>query len=167
DTVYDFSQADVVLALDADFLVGMPGSLRYAREFIDRRRVALHGPKMNRLYVVESAMTLAGASADHRLPLRASDVEHFARAVAERLGVEVDGGRQHAIHGVPDVWLATVVKDLQEHSGASLVIAGEGQPAIVHALVHAINRQLDDVGKTVRYIEPVEVEPADQLASLA
>src|SRR6185437_7514543 len=129
DTVYDFSQADVVLALDADFLVGMPGSLRYAREFIDRRRVALHGPKMNRLYVVESAMTLAGASADHRLPLRASDVEHFAR-------------------GVPDVWLATVVKDLQEHSGASLVIAGEGQPAIVHALVHAINRQLDDVGKT-------------------
>jgi molybdopterin-containing oxidoreductase family iron-sulfur binding subunit len=167
DTVYDFSRADVVLSLDADFLAGLPGSLRYAREFIDRRRVAVHGPKMNRLYVVESAMTLAGANADHRLPLRAGDVEQFARAVAERAGVEVDGGRPDAIRGVPEVWLATVVKDLQAHPGASLVIAGEGQPAIVHALAHAINRQLDNVGKTLRYIEPVEAEPTDQSASLA
>ena len=167
ETIYDFSAADVVLALDADFLVGMPGSLPYARKFIDRRRVASNGPRMNRLYAVESAMTVTGAYADHRLPLRASDVEHFARAVAERLGVKVDGGRQHAVHGVPDVWLATVVKDLEQNAGACLVIAGEGQPAVLHALAHAINRQLQNVGKTVRYAEPVEPNPTDQLASLS
>src|SRR5437868_880444 len=38
DTIYHFDKADVVLALDAEFLAGMPGSLRYARDFIDRRR---------------------------------------------------------------------------------------------------------------------------------
>ena len=40
ETIYHFDQADIVLALDAEFLAGMPGSLRYAREFIDRRRIA-------------------------------------------------------------------------------------------------------------------------------
>ena len=167
ETIYDFSAADVVLALDADSLVGMPGSLRYARKFIDRRRVATGGPQMNRLYAVESMLTVTGANADHRLPLRASDVEHFARAVAERLGLEVEGGRQHAVHGVPDLWLTTVVKDLEQSAGACLVVAGEGQPAIVHALAHAINRHLGNVDKTVRYLEPVEANPVDQLSSLS
>ena len=46
------------------------------------------------------------------------------------------------------------------------MIAGDGQPAAVHALVHAINRSLGNVGSTVEYIPPVEAEPVDQLASL-
>ena len=55
DTIYDFSQAEVILSLDADFLFGMPGSLRYARQFADARRVATEGSRMSRLYAVESA----------------------------------------------------------------------------------------------------------------
>src|SRR5207249_5845880 len=35
-------------------------------------------------------------------------------------------------------WITAVVRDLQSHSGKSIVIAGEWQPPIVHALVHAI-----------------------------
>ena len=37
--VYDFQQADVVLSLDADFLAAGPGHLRYANDFMERRRV--------------------------------------------------------------------------------------------------------------------------------
>ncbi len=33
--VYDFSKADVVLSLDADFLQCSPGNLRYAADFMD------------------------------------------------------------------------------------------------------------------------------------
>ncbi len=36
--VYDFRKADVVLSLDADFLQCSPGSLRYAADFMARRR---------------------------------------------------------------------------------------------------------------------------------
>jgi molybdopterin-containing oxidoreductase family iron-sulfur binding subunit len=173
DTIYHFDKADVVLSLDAEFLAGMPGSVRYARDFVDRRRVARTDaaagaapPTMSRLYAVESTPGLTGAAADHRLPLRASDVEELARALAARLSVAVAGDNSQAPRNVPADWLTALVADLESHRGDSLVIAGDGQPAAVHALVHAINRQLENVGQTVEYVAPVEVEPVDQLTSL-
>ena len=44
---------------------------------------------MNRLYIVEAAPSNTGAVADHRLPIKASDVEGFARAVAAGLGAPI------------------------------------------------------------------------------
>ncbi len=173
ETVYHFDRADVVLSLDADFFTGMPGSVRYAREFMNRRRVTERDAKpsgtpqsMNRLYAVESTPGLVGAVADHRLPLRAADVEGLARQVAADLGAKVAEVQKPAVANVPADWLKAVVSDLKAHRGKSLVLAGEGQPAVVHALAHAINRALDNVGQTVEYVEPVEAEPIDQLASL-
>ena len=37
--IYDFRRVDVVLSLDCDFLAGHPWSVRYARDFADRRRI--------------------------------------------------------------------------------------------------------------------------------
>jgi molybdopterin-containing oxidoreductase family iron-sulfur binding subunit len=68
--------------------------------------------------------------------------------------------------GKTDQWLAAVVKDLTAHRGRCLVLVGPGQPASVHALVHAINDSLGNVGQTLNYIEPVEARPENQLASL-
>ena len=39
---------------------------------------------MNRLYVVEPAPSMTGATADHRLPVRASEIEAFARGAVYR-----------------------------------------------------------------------------------
>ena len=41
--VYDFTKADVVLSLDADFLACEPGTVRYRRDFAARRRVRAGG----------------------------------------------------------------------------------------------------------------------------
>ncbi|MDB5385257.1 MAG: molybdopterin oxidoreductase, iron-sulfur binding subunit [Planctomycetaceae bacterium] len=173
ETIYHFDRADVVLTLDAEFLTNMPGNLRYAREFMDHRRLARTTVpsgnskiEMNRLYAVESTPGLTGAAADHRLPLRASEIEGLTRALAARLGVEVTGSIKDAPNGIPKDWFATLIADLHAHQGSSLVIAGDGQPSHVHALVHAINRQLKNVGRTVEYIPPVAAEPVDQLGSL-
>ena len=57
-------------------------------------------------------------------------------------------------------------RDLKENAGASLVIAGEEQPASVHALAHAMNQALGNVGKTVVYTDPVEAAPQNQLEAL-
>jgi Fe-S-cluster-containing dehydrogenase component len=165
ETRLQLDGADVILSLDADFLACGPGSLRHARDFARRRSVAGERPNMNRLYVVEGTPTVTGAKADHRLPIRAGDVEAFARAVAAGIGVQVQGGdgelaRTHA------AWLAAVARDLQDHRGASVVIAGERQPAAVHALAHAMNHALGNVGRTVVYTDPVEAGPTDQMASL-
>src|SRR5580698_4852118 len=73
ETRYDFSKADVIVSLDADFLyAGFPGSARYIRDFAARRNP---DGNMNRLYVIESTPSSTGMKVDHRLPVGASDLE--------------------------------------------------------------------------------------------
>jgi molybdopterin-containing oxidoreductase family iron-sulfur binding subunit len=165
NTVYNFAQADRILALDANFLFAMPGHLRYAREFIDRRRVSAGAQEMNRLYVVECTPTISGAMADHRLRVRPSEVEAVARAIAQGLGVAGQGAGAAAPANA-EQWVAAVVRDLQASPGASIVLAGDEQPPAVHALAHAMNQALGNVGATVTYIDPVEVNPQAQVQSL-
>ena len=166
DTRYDFTRADVVLSLDSDFAACGPGSLRYARDFFSRRRPE-DAARMNRLYVVETMPTSTGAKADHRAPMKPSDIASFAERLAGAVGA--GGGREPgaapAAEG-SDRFLNAVAKDLQAHRGASIVIAGEHQPPAVHALAHAINEALGNVGSTVFHTQTAEAEPVDQEESL-
>ncbi len=158
---YNIEEARVILAIDDDFLASGPGYLRYARRFVERRREGLAAAELNRLYVVETMPTPTGTMADHRLALRAGQMESFARALARELGLEVEAGGE-----VPAEWVAAVARDLQNNRGASLVTAGAYQPPAVHALVHAMNETLGNVGNTVIYTDPVATEPVDQTGSL-
>ena len=114
---------------------------------------------MSRLYAVESSPSLTGAMADHRISLRASEVELLARAVAKELGVagvevgQWSGSETYAKR------VAAIARDLQQHKGASVVIASDYQPPVVHALAHAINAQLGNIGETVIYTDPINVNP--------
>jgi molybdopterin-containing oxidoreductase family iron-sulfur binding subunit len=160
ETVYRFEKAEVILSLEADFVQGGAASLRLIREFAANRKLQGDRRTMNRLYVVEGTRSLTGSLADHRLALRPSEVEAFARALARRLGAPVDGG----MSGHP--WVEPLARDLEAHRGAGVVLAGEGQPPAVHVLAHAMNERLGNVGTTVVHTEPVEVRPVDQLGSL-
>jgi len=164
NTYYDVSKADVIVSLDSDFLASGPASFRYARQFAARRRVRGDQTAMNRLYVAEPMPSPTGSKADHRYPLRAGDIEEFAWALATALGA-ANGPRNG---DNVDIYshIGAIARDLQNHKGASLVIAGEHQPANVHALAHAMNASLGNVGQTVFYTDPIEANPADQLASL-
>ncbi|HXV84130.1 MAG TPA: TAT-variant-translocated molybdopterin oxidoreductase [Candidatus Binatia bacterium] len=162
DTIYRFENADVILSLDADFIFCGPGNVRYARDFADKRRVRQGKNGMNRLYVVETTPSVTGSIADHRFALRPTEILHFAAAIAAKVGISVKSTTD--AHNFP--WIDPLVHDLQKHRGASVVIAGDQQPPEVHALVHAINHSLGNVGKTVIYTDPIEASPVDQLASL-
>lgn len=166
DTHYRFDRADVILALDADFLSCGPGILRYAREFAAKRRVRARQTQMNRLYAVESTPSITGAMADHRLPLRAGQIEGFARAVAEGLGVQGAASAETTPTPVDAKWIAALVRDLQRHRGSSIIVAGDQQAPIVHALAHAMNHSLGNVGTTVIHTAPVEANPVNQAESL-
>jgi molybdopterin-containing oxidoreductase family iron-sulfur binding subunit len=167
-TVYRPEKADVILSLDSDFLASGPGHIRYMKEFYRRRKLDQFaeadrpGAEMNRLYVVEPTPSVTGCSADHRLPLSFLDVQQFARALAAKLGL----GGSGALPAAAGKWLDVVAKDLQKNQGRSLVVAGEQQPAEVHALVHAINAALGNAGNAVYYTEPVEANPVNNLESL-
>ena len=162
--VYQFENADVILSLDADFLFTEPGRLRYTRAFSDKRRINADQVAMNRLYVVESTPTITGSMADHRLRLRPSDVERFARALAERLGLS--GAAPADVPQAWTPWLDALANDLKAHGGTSLVTAGAGQPPVVHTLAAWINATLGSIGQTVTYIEPLFSQTNAQVESL-
>ncbi|MGC2171517.1 MAG: TAT-variant-translocated molybdopterin oxidoreductase [Candidatus Sulfotelmatobacter sp.] len=158
---YDFSKADVIVSLDADFLyAGFPGNVRYIRDFATRR--SPHGD-MNRLYVVESTTTSTGAKADHRWPMRASEIEGFAHNLSSHLPVNPPSG---GVVGDNPGFAEPIVQDLLAHRGSSVVVVGDHQPAVVHALAHAMNQTLGNVGKTVFYTDPVDANPLNQTDSI-
>jgi MoCo/4Fe-4S cofactor protein with predicted Tat translocation signal len=164
NTYYNLAHADVVVSLDSDFLASGVGSLRYARQFASRRRVTDNQGAMNRLYVVEPMPTPTGAKADHRMSLRAGDIEEFAWALATTM--RTAKGPTKGQNADVYKWVGPLADDLLRHKGASLIIAGDYQPPIVHALAHVMNDFLGNVGKTVFYTDPIEANPVDQLASL-
>jgi molybdopterin-containing oxidoreductase family iron-sulfur binding subunit len=168
-TIYDFTKADVVVAFDGDYLMAGPGCLRYTADFMARRRVRTKAEdagqaKMNRLYVVESAVTCTGAKADHRLAVRPSGVEGIVWALAAELGVPdvpTPGNLTDAIRK----WVRAVANDLRGPArapGTTLVLAGDRQPAAVHLVVRSINRHLGNVGHTVLHTQPIAAQPAVQ-----
>jgi MoCo/4Fe-4S cofactor protein with predicted Tat translocation signal len=163
ETIYHFDKAKVVLSLDADFLGAMPGRTRYAHDFARLRRVDPDHPEMNRLYVIESAPTITGAMADHRWPMKNEDIERVTRDLARRIGIAVPGSASTALKNHE---AKALVDDLTNHLGESLVIAGEHQPAAVHALAHAMNERLGNSGLTFTYTEPVVSRPVDEFESL-
>ena len=165
--IYNFAATDRILSLDSNFLECGPGALRYARDFASRRR-PMDGEtrEISRLYSLETTPTNTGFFADNRLAVRPSEFEAIVRAIAE--GVGAGGGGGAALTGAAGDFVREVVADLKakEREGASIVIAGDEQPAAIHALAHAMNAALKNVGTTVNYVAPVEEQPVDQLNDL-
>ncbi|HUQ86963.1 MAG TPA: TAT-variant-translocated molybdopterin oxidoreductase [Vicinamibacterales bacterium] len=161
EPLYDLTKADVILSLDADFLSSDGAhNLYYMRQFASRRRVEESADNLNRLYVVESNMTPTGGRADNRLPLKSSQVEAFARAVAAGTGAS---GVSGTAPSGSEAFASAVAKDLSEHKGRAVVIAGDAQPPAVHAIAHAINAA---IGAPVTYLPTPEIVPTDQNAAM-
>ncbi|NTV62112.1 MAG: TAT-variant-translocated molybdopterin oxidoreductase [Oscillochloris sp.] len=162
---YRFDAADLVIALDADFLGEGPGRVRYARDAMARRSVRAARAEMSRIYAIEPALSTTGMIADHRLPVKASQVAAVAFAIASALGVP-------GVAAPPDLpaaaqqFATTIADDLRAVGPKSLVIVGESQPPVVHALAHVLNTLLGTVGTTIEYTDPVVARPGDQIADL-
>ncbi len=163
--VYRFENAEVILSLDSDFLSSGPGFLKNTREFSRKRRVYDGSKTMNRLYAAESVPTNTGTLADHRLSLKASQVTALAFAFAREFGIVPVNFDAASVAPYME-WVKAVARDLKKNSGASLVVAGEYQPAEVHALAHVMNEVLGNTGKTVYYVESADTHPKTHEESL-
>src|SRR5437764_8637877 len=152
-------RADVILALDSDFLDCGQGDLASVRAFTSRRRLSAAKDTMCRLYVVENRFTLTGAMADHRLRCPASQIAAFTHALAQKiLSGTNDAGLGAVVGNVQtpaggssfdEQWLSEAANDLLAKPGASLVLTGPSQPLAVQLLVYAINAALKNVGQTL------------------
>ncbi len=161
DAVYDFAKAEVVLTLDADPL-GIDGSGVKHMKGWSRRRRAEDG-KMIRVYAAESAPSVTGFAADHRLRIQSRKIPALAAAVASAVGAS---GERVAgdLDPKAQAFVKAIAKDLQRRGATALVIAGRRQPPAVHALAAAINEKVGAVGATVRYVPVVDDVPSGAAA---
>jgi molybdopterin-containing oxidoreductase family iron-sulfur binding subunit len=171
DLMLRIDRASVILALDADPLLTDPEMIRHARDFAAGRRAGASGGVMNRLYAVEGVFSLTGAMADHRLRLESRQIASFLAALAARLAPPAAGAAGLAdatIPGVDPRWIDALAKDLLANRGKGLIVAGERQPAAVHAAVCALNTSLGNTGRTVTYYETKDaaLPSVSSLASL-
>jgi molybdopterin-containing oxidoreductase family iron-sulfur binding subunit len=166
--VYRFANAKRIVSLDADFLHAESGSLYYAREFAKGRRVVKKEDPMNRLYVVESGLTLTGSMADHRLRLASSHVLAFAAALAGK--TTNTSSFASLAQGLDfkdkDKWIDECAADLIAHRGECVVVAGAHLPPQVHVLAYQMNAALGNIGKTVDFVT-VAASTATSISSLA
>ncbi|MEI8388230.1 MAG: hydrogenase, partial [Verrucomicrobiota bacterium] len=152
-----FDRADVILALDSDFLNPIETGIGYASGFAARRNPDQMGAPMNRLYVIENHFTVTGGMADHRLRCRVSDLGEFTRRLAAAIVRRTsDAGIAAVLGACPEAdaafdeeWITGCANDLLANPGRSLVLAGPQTPAEVQVLVHAINAGLGNLGATL------------------
>jgi len=160
---YDYMRSKVTVSLGADFLGSEPGSVVAGRRFVVPRGLTSPDGPMSRLYAVEANYTVTGGMADHRLRMPSRDIERFARLLAVELASRGVSGLQSLADsigkgtntdGIDVSFLGAVADELAANRGASVVVAGSGQPPHVHALTNAINWALGNAGKTA-WLGPV------------
>ncbi len=167
--LYHFAKAKRIVSIDADFLQAEAGSLYYARGFAKGRRVTQKSDPMNRLYVVESGLSLTGSMADHRLRLASSHALAFAAKLVSAVYPEAAEPLASLTQGltVSQKWIDECAADLLAHRGAAVVVAGSHLPPEVHVIVHGLNAAIGAVGETVTYV-PAEITPGvSTLSALA
>ncbi len=148
-TIYRFERAERILSLDADIFSGF--NVAYIKDFARGRAYSEENTEISRLYSVESTITITGAKADHRIAVKPSQMAEVAKAIAAAIGV----AGATSTYTENAAWIAAMARDLSAFRGRSLVVAGDNQPAVVHALAHAMNAALGNAGQTVVYADPM------------
>ena len=162
--VYSMDKAKIILSLDSDFLLHDSPGLEVTRGFARGRR---DSEGLSRLYVAESNYSITGAQADHRLRLKPSEVLAFAADLAREVGALPQGLKILGQDGKFGKWTTAVAKDLIEHKGSALVVAGDRQPAAVHALAALLNQSLGAIGTTINYVKQDRPAMAASISKLA
>ncbi|MEQ9824397.1 MAG: TAT-variant-translocated molybdopterin oxidoreductase [Puniceicoccaceae bacterium] len=160
--VHHLDRAKRVLSLDADFMGLEPDAIGLNRSYAKARKVrsAKEAAKMNRLYCVESNLTLTGAAADHRLRLSSSQIDVLTAQIAsmllEKAGLNEAARRLASISSSVreyQDWALACAEDLWQHKGEAVVMVGSHLSATSQLLSVLINEVLGAVDATVQYLD--------------
>ena len=154
---YDFSKANVIVSLGADFLGTWISPVEYSRQYVTNRKVSSEKRTMSRHFQFETALSLTGSNADVRVPVKPSQIGMVAMALYNAVA---GGGPVAGLSATAQKQVAQAAKELQANKGASLVVSGSNDPA-VQAVVAATNQALGNVGTTLNLESPSYVRQGE------
>src|SRR5688572_23980021 len=145
---YDFSKANVIVSIGADFLGSwLSSSIEFTQQYARTREVSESKRDMSRHYQFESVLSITGASADYRTQIKPSQEGAVAIALYNLLAAKanlqtISGGDEKVNH------LSKAADDLWKNNGKALVVAGSNDKA-VQLVVNGINDILGSYGSTI------------------
>ena len=143
---YRFDLADIVVSFGADFLGDWLDS-GHPKDYAKKRNP---NGLMSRHYQFESNLSMTGANADYRSPVKASEMGvallNLYNLIANKAGAEIVNV------SVSDysTQLQKAANDLWNAKGKSLVVAG-GNDKNIHIVINAINDLLSNNGTTIDF----------------
>ncbi len=150
---YNFDKAKTVVSFGADFLGTWINPNRFSSDFVKNRKLNYGKKEMSRLYQFETNLSLTGANADYRTPIKPSSegivVTTLYNLLAARSGQPTIG-----VSKIEVAHLEAAANDLWSNKGQSLVVSGSNDPN-VQIMVNAINGLLQNIGSTIDLKTPV------------
>ena len=153
----NWGKANVVLALESDFLGTEGMTLEQIRRFTDGRDI-MKTKNFNRLYAVEGTMSLTGTNADYRLRLRPDEQLSFVLALIHEIAVVRKAGSMKgampsqvaaaslqqfaAQHSLSTEVLNHLVDDLAANTGRSFIVGGDVLSTETHVAINYLNELL-------------------------
>ncbi|MFC2171592.1 4Fe-4S dicluster domain-containing protein [Acidobacteriota bacterium] len=149
DLMPQFDRARVILSIGSDFL-GTDGPVLENMWRFAQTRNPDSGSDLSRLYVIEGTMSLTGANADHRLPLRPSAAYDLLQVLRGSMG-----GDSIAVSDFVEKYhldekvFKTLLSDLRSNQGKALIVAGPHLAESIHGLVLLLNGELGALENTL------------------
>ena len=139
---YNFKNANVIVSFGADFLGTWISPMKFQADY-SKNRVPKEGV-MSKHYQFESLMSLTGTNADHRAPMKMSNVgQHLIALYRELGGATPEKGMELAGNAIKESAAA-----LKAANGKSLVVCGSND-INDQMLVNKINMMLGNYGSTI------------------
>lgn len=176
---FDFEKADVVVSVDADFLGTWLRPVEFTKAFSKRRNLHRGETNINQSFVFESALSVTGANADYRFPIKPSQELKVLMALANELSKEfrLDPSIKEVVRSYDAQALAdelkidrsefdVMVASLSASKSKSLVVAGNWGPHALECqlLCVAINKMLDSYGNTIHWNRAINVVEDSEVA---
>lgn len=160
---YDFSKANVIVSVGADFLGSwLSSTIEFTQQYARTRELSDDKKDMSRHYQFETVLSITGANADYRTQIKPSQegaaVIALYNLVAGKAGRPTISGGDEKISN-----LAKAADDLWSNRGRALVVSGSNDKAI-QTLVNGINEMLGSYGGTIDANLPLNYKKGDDAA---
>ncbi len=144
---YAFDQAKTIVSFNADFLGGWLSSIEHTVQYAKTRKVGKDKKDMSQHFQFETMLTITGAKADFRTPIKPSQ-EGLIIGKLYNLLAQYVGAKTLEIKDINVPNLEKAAQKLLASKGQSLVVSGTNDVNI-QILINRINEILTNYGSTI------------------
>ncbi|MBN4049612.1 TAT-variant-translocated molybdopterin oxidoreductase [Bacteroidales bacterium AH-315-N07] len=149
---YNFDKANVILSFGADFLGTWLSPIEFTKQYVKNRRP--ENGSMSRHIQFETNLTITGAKADVRVPIKPSQIGiavlNLYNHIAKSTGAAAVSVDKFELAGN---LIENTAKELLKNKGKSLVISGSNDAAI-QEVINSINELLGNYTSTIDLNNP-------------